>query len=163
MKVRLVRPLLVEIAQRDPQAPAASYDPDFREPVLGPPDASGIGARQRPSMAPVQVPAQVETGTFERLQQAMSGNIPDTRLVLVLDYEDLARRGLVDAATGEATLHTGDRLVRILSGAGVVRETFPHPPGMFITELRPGFGLAGDRNLLLAFCDDREQGLVRGA
>lgn len=163
MKVRLVRPLLVEIAQRDPQAPAATYDPDFREPVLGPPDASGIGARQRPEKPPVQIPAQVETGSFERLQQAMSGNIPDSRLVLVLDYDDLVRLGLTHAATGETTLHTGDRLVRILSGTGALRETFPHPPGMFITELRPGFGLARDRNLLLAFCDDREQGLVRGA
>lgn len=163
MRVRLVRPLLVEIAQRDAQAAAASADPDFREPVLGRPGPDGIGARQRPEKPPIQIPAQVETGSFERLQQSMGGNIPDSRLVLVLDYEDLARLGLVDPATGEATLHTGDRLVRVLSGAGIVRETFPHPPGMFLTELRPGFGLGRDRNLLLAFCDDREQGLVGGA
>ena len=89
--------------------------------------------------------------------------MPESRLVLVMDYEDLVRRGLIDPATNETTLRTGDRLVRLLNGIGAVIETYPNPPGMFLTELRPVCGLERDRNLLLAFFNDREQGIVRGA
>jgi len=160
MKVRLVRPLFVDIAPVDTEA--SPYDPDFQEPALGGPGPDGIGDRTRAEKPLVRVPAQVEAGPFERLQQSLGGNLPDTRLVLVLDYDDLLRLGLIDPATNETTLRPGDRLVHIRSGAGAILETFPDPPGMFVTELRPGYGLEHDRNILLAFCDDREQGLVRG-
>jgi len=154
MRVRLVRPLLAEIAQLDTlvTAQAPGYDPDFQEPRTG--------ARQE--KPPIQVPAQVEVTAHEVLQQSMAGNVPDSRLVLVMDYEDLARRGLIDPATNETTLRVGDRLVRLMNGIGVLIETYPNPPGMFLTELRPVCGLARDRNLLLAFFNDREQGIVRG-
>jgi hypothetical protein len=155
MRVRLVRPLLAEIAQLDTLATAQApgYDPDFQEPRAG--------ARREKS--PIQVPAQVEVTVHEVLQQSMAGNVPDSRLVLVMDYEDLARRGLIDPATNETTLRVGDRLVRLLNGIGVLIETYANPPGMFLTELRPVCGLERDRNLLLAFFNDREQGIVRGA
>jgi hypothetical protein len=155
MRVRLVRPLLAEIAQLDTLATAQvpGYDPDFQEPRAG--------TRQEKPL--IQVPAQIEITAHAVLQQSMAGNVPDSRLVLVMDYADLARRGLIDPATNETTLRTGDRLVRLLNGIGVVIETYPNPPGMFLTELRPVCGLARDRNLLLAFFNDREQGLVRGA
>jgi hypothetical protein len=155
MRVRLVRPLLAEIAQLDTLATAQApgYDPDFQEPSAG----------TRQEKIPIQVPAQVEITSHDVLQQSMAGNVPDSRLVLVMDYEDLARRGLIDPATNETTLRVGDRLVRLLNGIGVLIETYPNPPGMFLTELRPVCGLERDRNLLLAFFNDREQGLVRGA
>jgi hypothetical protein len=155
MRVRLVRPLLAEIAQLDTLATAQApgYDPDFQEPR----------ASMRREKPPIQVHTQVEITAHEVLQQSMAGNVPDSRLVLVMDFEDLSRRGLIDPATNETTLRVGDRLVRLLNGIGVLIETYPNPPGMFLTELRAVCGLERDRNLLLAFFNDREQGLVRGA
>lgn len=149
MKVRLVRPLVAEIAQLD--ASAAAGDPDFKEP--------STTRKERP---PIRLPAQLEVGTHERLQQSLAGDVPDSRLVLVLDCEDLKQRGLVDPKTNAVLLRVGDRIVRVLNRAGAVVLAFPHPPGLFIVELRPTAGLDSDRNLLLAFCGDRAQGLTKG-
>jgi hypothetical protein len=123
MRVRLVRPLLAEIAQLDTLATAEApgYDPDFQE----------LRAGTRQEKPPIQVPAQIEITAHEVLQQSMAGNVPDSRLILVMDYGDLARRGLLDPATNETTLRPGDRLVRLLNGIGVLIETYPNPPGMF--------------------------------
>jgi len=171
MKVRLVRPLVAEIAQLDTVATAAvdppgtsssGYDPDFKEPVVAAPDAEGLGESQRQEKASIRVPAQVEFGPFEQLRQAFSGNLPDSRVVLVMDFEDLDQLGLIDAGANESLLRANDRLVQILNGQGEVIEAFPNPPGMFITELRPGYGLDADRNIILAFAGEREPGLARG-
>ena len=171
MKVNLVRPLIAEIAQLDtvatasldPPGPAVSgYDPDFKEPVLSGPAVHGMGVDQRQEKAPIQVPAQVEFGPFEKLRQAYSGNLPDSRVVLVLDFDDLSRLNLIDPGTNETLLRANDRVVSISNGNGQVIESFPNPPGLFVTELRPGYGLDADRNILLAFCNEREQGLARG-
>lgn len=171
MKVRLVRPLVAEIAQLDtvatsvvdpPGPPSFGYDPDFKEPVVAASDPEGLGTSQRQEKAPVRVPAQIEFGPFDRLRQSFSGNLPDSRVVLVMDFEDLDRLGLIDPGGNETLLRPNDRVVRILNGGGDVIESFPNPPGMFITELRPGYGLDADRNIILAFADEREQGLARG-
>jgi len=171
MKVRLVRPLVAEIAQLDTVATAAvdpagpaiwGYDPDFKEPVVAAPESEGIGTSQRQEKAPIRVPAQVEFGPFEQLRQAFSGNLPDSRIVLVMDFEDLERLGLIDPGGNETLLRPNDRIVQILNGHAEVIEAFPSPPGMFITELRPGYGLDADRNIILAFASEREQGLARG-
>lgn len=171
MKVRLVRPLVAEIAQLDTVATAAvdppgttssGYDPDFKEPVVASPSPEGLGESQRQEKAAIRVPAQVEFGPFEQLRQAFSGNLPDSRVVLVMDFEDLERLGLIDAGGNETLLRPNDRVVQILNGKGEVIEAFPNPPGLFITELRPGYGLDADRNIILAFANEREQGLARG-
>jgi len=171
MKVRLVRPLVAEIAQLDtvateaidpPGAAASGYDPDFKEPVLASPSPEGAGVSQRQEKPTVRVPAQVEFGPFEQLRQAFSGNLPDSRVVLVMDFDDLDRLGLIDAGGNETLLRPNDRVVQILNARDEVIEAFPDPPGMFITELRPGHGLDADRNIVLAFANEREQGLARG-
>jgi hypothetical protein len=79
-----------------------------------------------------------------------------------MDFEDLERLGLIDAGGNETLLRPNDRVVQILNGKGEVIEAFPNPPGLFITELRPGYGLDADRNIILAFANEREQGLARG-
>lgn len=172
MKVHLVRPLIAEIAQLDTVATAAvdppgvatsGYDDDFKEPVLAAPAIQGLGVDQRQEKAVVRIPVQVEFGPFEQLRQAFSGNLPDSRIVLVLDYDDLDRLGLIEPSSNESLLRPNDRVVQILNGQGTVIESFPNPPGMFITELRPGYGLDADRNIVLAFADDREQGLGRAS
>ena len=67
MRVRLVRPLLAEIAQLDTLATAQApgYDPDFQEPRAG----------TRQEKPPIRVPAQVEITAHEVLQQSMAGNV----------------------------------------------------------------------------------------
>jgi len=171
MKVRLVRPLVAEIAQLDtvategidpPGTITSGYDPDFKEPVLASPSPEGTGVSQRQEKPPIRVPAQVEFGPFEQLRQAFSGNLPDSRIVLVMDFKDLDRLGLIDPGGNETLLRPNDRVVRVLNGKNEVIETFPNPPGMFITELRPGYGLDANRNIVLAFAGEREQGLARG-
>ena len=172
MKVRLVRPLIAEIAQLDtvatgavdpPGAAVSGYDDDFKEPVLAGPAVQGLGADQRQEKPVVRVPAQVEFGPFEQLRQAFSGSLPDSRIVLVMDYEDLDRLGLIEPGGNESLLRPNDRVVQILNGQGTVIEAFENPPGLFITELRPGYGLDADRNIVLAFAGDREQGLGRAS
>jgi|SRR3989339_529451 len=170
MKVKLVRPLIAEIAQLDsvataaidPEGPASSgYDPDFKETVLAArePDAMVVDQRQEKTL--VQIPAQVEVGTFEQLKQSFSGALPNTQMVLVMDFEDLHRLELMDPESDETLLRSSDRITRILNGRGEVIETFLNPPGMFIIELRPSYGLNNDRNILLAFCSEREQGIAK--
>src|SRR5690606_40849483 len=72
------------------------------------------------------LPPRRSSDLHEVLQQSMAGNVPDSRLVLVMDYEDLARRGLIDPATNETTLRVGDRLVRLLNGIGVLLRSEEH-------------------------------------
>ncbi len=158
MKVRLIRPLLVEIARLDTQATA--YDNDFREPSLG--GAPPTGEPDRDESDTVQIKAQVEFEGLGRQVQTFTGNMPDSQLVLVLDFDDLAKRGLIDAASNETSLRVNDRVVSIRNGKGILIQSFPNPPGLFITELRSSYGMERDRNIILAFCNDREKALARG-
>lgn len=158
MRVNLVRPLLVTIARLDTTATA--YDEEFQEPIAGGGDPIGVADRRE--LDPVTLPAQVEFEVSEELAQSFGGNIPDSRVVLILDDRDLETRGLIDPVSNDPLLGTHDRIVDIRNRQGVVIVTYPSPPGLYIVELRPSTGLDGDRNILLAFCHDRARGLLRG-
>lgn len=163
MRGRLICPMLAEIARLDTQATeqAGGYDPDFRTVRTSYP--GGVRTSARRELPPVQVPCQVEDGSWESQRQTAAGNAPDSRLVLVFHYEDLEQLGLVDPTTLDALLRVNDRLVRLLdrdTGALALRVR-DEAGGLFITEAKPGgLGLGGRRNLLIATFEERPQGLT---
>jgi hypothetical protein len=165
---RLHQAFLAELAQLDPVATAADpdgpgslssgYDPDFQETVLLP-STRGPGQDTRRERPPIQVPCQVEVQAFGELAEFVTGNSPRSRLVLVFHFADLERLGLVEPATGDARLRVGDRLVAIRDRrSGDLVQAVRTPPGLYLIEPQPQFGLGGRRNLLLATFGDRALG-----
>lgn len=164
----LLFPYLAEIAQLDTEATAedpagtltGGYDDDFQEPIVY--EGAGSGSRvdaRKESL--VLVPCQVETISFERLEQFASGNSPDSAIVLTFHFKDLERLGLVEDS-GIAKLRVNDRLnsIRELCGgvagytAGAIVQQVPTPPGLYLTHARPS-GWKGRRNLLVCTFEDR--------
>jgi len=41
-------------------------------------------------------------------------------------------------------------------------QAIPNPPGLFVTEAEPSFGLGGSRNLLIVSFKGRDQGQMAG-
>jgi hypothetical protein len=173
LRGRLLSSFLCELAQLDAAATAADpdgpgalssgYDPDFQETVLLP-TAGGPGhdaRRERPS---IRVPCQIEVQGFGELAELATGNSPRSRLVLVFHFADLERLGLVDPTTGDAGLRIGDRLVAIRDRrTGELVQAVRTPPGLYLIEPQPQFGLGGRRNLLLATFGERALGPQGGA
>lgn len=168
MRGRLLQVFLAELAQLDPAATAvdpdgpgaltSGYDPDFQETVLLP-STGGLGQDARREKPPIRVPCQIEVQAFSELVELATGNSPRSRLVLVFHFADLERLGLVDPVTGDARLRTGDRLVAIRDRrSGEVIQAVRTPPGLYLTEPQPQFGLGRRRNLLLATFGERALG-----
>jgi len=168
MRGRLIQVFAAELAQLDVVATAADpdgpgpltsgYDADFQETVLLPTaDGTGVDARrEKPSS---RIPCQVEVQAFGELQEVLTGNSPRAQLVLVFHFQDLERMGLVDRTTGDALLRVGDRLVAIRDyHTGALIQAIRTPPGLYLTEAQPEFGLGQRRNLLLATFNERAVG-----
>lgn len=180
---RLIRPVMVELAQLDTEATAADqadanassglspgYHPNFREPRLLPPtNTDAVGSPRGESARQetlIQCLAQWEVENFDFLQQWASGNSPSHRVGLVFHFRDLEQRGLVDA-DGRAAIHVNDRLVAVYHARTLQliqrfdQDVAGH--GLYITQLEPqSMGLrAGQRNLLFATLEDRETSVRR--
>lgn len=167
MRGKLVNPFLAEIAQldtlatsKDPDGAGAltsGYDPDFREPVRVPPITNeGPGTPVREERT-VRVLCQIETMTYEELNEFFSGNSPNTVLTLVMHYRDLERAGFIDPETGDAMLRVGDRLVAFYDRCGNLVQQLREP--VYCIQAQPtSYGMGAARNLLLAFFQSRESG-----
>lgn len=169
---RLIFPQLAEIYRLDTTATAADpdgagplvsgYDPDFLEPVQIP-GGSQAGTDARREIAAPYIPCQVEVEAFEALQQVASGNAPNTQVRIVFHFYDLERLGLVDASTGLAKIHAGDRLhaIRRISNESII-QMIRNPPGLYAVDAQPrSFGLSsGERNLLVVTFQPRAQGVT---
>jgi len=115
------------------------------------PTAAGPGRDARREKPMLQLPCQVEIQSFAALADLASGNSPRSHVVLVFHFADLERLGLVNPATGDARLRVGDRLVAIRDRrTGELVQAVRTPPGLYLIEPQPQFGLGGRRNLLLA-------------
>jgi hypothetical protein len=170
---RLISPCLAEIAQLDVAATAADpdgagpltsgYDADFQETARLPtPAGPGRDARrEKPSRL---LPCQVEVQGFGELQEVLTGNSPRAHLVLVFHFRDLEQQDLVDPTTGDARLRAGDRLVALRDfRTSELVQAVRTPPGLYLTEAQPQFGLGMRRNLLLATFNERALGARSGA
>lgn len=173
MRGRLINPFLAELARLDTAGTAADpdgagpldsgYDDDFREVSRN----AVTGASYRAELPAILIPCQVEVSTFDQLQQLSSGNAPNARISLVFHFADLERLGLVDGTTGEPLIRNNDRLVSIRKciDESLVQSIDALRGGLYITEVQPqSFGLSGgERNLLIATFEEREQGFRGGA
>jgi hypothetical protein len=168
MRGRLIQAFIAELAQLDPIATASDpdgsgaltsgYDPDFHETTLLP-RSSGPGRDARREKPAIRVPCQIEVQAFGELAEIATGNSPRSRLVLVFHFADLERLGLVDPSTGDARLRIGDRLAAIRDlRTGELVQAVRTPPGLYLLEPQPQFGLGGRRNLLLATFGERSVG-----
>jgi len=170
---RLIFPFVAELHQLDTYATAqdpdgagpleSGYDVDFRETVNVPVEGQQVGDDARVEKAPIQLLCQVEPTESETLNQLFSGAVLSTTTVLIFHFTELEKRGLVDS-DGNPLIQIGDRLGALYNTRGQVVQSFPNPPGVYVTERRPiGFGLhseAPQRNLLAVRFDDREQGVT---
>lgn len=164
MRGRLIAPRVVEIAQLDSQATTEGppgVNPIFKEPRISY-DANGARTNGRKESL-IRLHAQIETGTYEKQRMQTTGNAPAAQLTLVFHFEELEELGLVDQE-GRATLRVNDRLVAIYDREGCkILQSFPNPPGLYITELPPAaFGFGDTRNLLVARLGDRAQAKMGG-
>jgi hypothetical protein len=148
MRGRLLFPFVADLALY--QTAGTQFDTVFREPV---------GPRTERFAS---LPCQVEVGEFGTLEQAFSGDLPKTDLILVFHYRDLELLNLVDPATGQVVIQVNDRLDAIRDRQTKEVQPIKNPPGLYAAEVRPiAFGFGTSRNLLLVTFHDRTQGRLR--
>jgi hypothetical protein len=173
LRGKLLFPLWAALARLDTQTTAANggYNVISKQPKPSYINAGTSAAKRqdgRVYTAPLFLQAQVERGTSQQMRQGPSGNIPDSRLTLILHMVELEQKQLVDPVTGEPVLKVNDKLLGLYGscGAGMhalhqvqdVRDV----PGLYCTEVCPaGEGLGGNRNLLKLVFEDREHGVQR--
>lgn len=161
MRGRLIFPFGIQLYLLDPVAIAAGpgYDPVFQEPALVP-TSDGVGAIGRVESDPIIVPGQFYTQEdFMYLQMVANGNLAQSDVRIVFHFKDLERLGLIEAVTGTAQIKVGDRLGAVYDKKGVTMiQEIPNPPGLFVIQANPLFGLDSGRNLLAVHFKSRDQG-----
>ena len=170
----LIFPMAVEIERIDTTGTRGSggYDDTFQEPrvfaasqlVPGIPDKGAPrGDVATQYLPPIIVEAQVETRDINTLRAALTGKDNIFKIALVIHYEELEERGLIDA-NGNPLFRSGDRLTRILDpDTHELVMVIPDPPGAYATEDEDqSFGLSGvSRNLLHITFQNRDRSLVQ--
>jgi hypothetical protein len=168
---RLLFPLRASLARVDYTGTrnAGGYDVHAKQPrvsYINP----GTSAEQRvvstEYLAPVLLLAQIKRGRWHVLAMGPGGNVPDSKLVLIMHTRELTQKGLIDPSNGEVRLKIGDKLLGLfkknIKPSPIPTQTIDGLPGMFLTEITPGGeGLGGDRNLFKLTFDDRPQGISR--
>ena len=160
MAGRLIFPFLGDFALQDIAATAADpdaggaltsgYDDDFREIVKvegsGGPNEPGVTARQETI---VRIPFQEDDiRNWKHLRMRPSGNSPNGEMGVIFHFDDLYALGLVNGTTGAPTIKIDDRLVAVYGMDNVLRQTVRTPPGLYVADVEPNFGLRSERNLL---------------
>lgn len=161
MRGRLIFPFGIQLYLLDPVAIAVGpgYDPVFQEPTLVATD-DGVGTIGRIESAPIMVPGQFYTQEdFMYLQMVANGNLAQADVRVVFHFKDLENLGLIEPATGTAQIKVGDRLGAVYDKKGVTMiQEIPNPPGLFVIQANPLFGLGSNRNLLAVHFKSRDQG-----
>lgn len=140
----------------------SGYDPDFREPVLIPPERTfgsprGEDARQETLIS--KLPCQVEDENEELLQAMASGDSPGYHINLIFFMEDIEQRGLL-TEDGQAAVFRRSRLDALRNArTHAIVQRYSEPRAMYAQEVRPiSWGLSGgERNLLFVRYEDREK------
>lgn len=155
---RLLFPFIARLARLDTSA--STYDQDFRTVTHSyPTGQAGARVSTRAELPVVELSCQVEDSRWEVQRQTATGNAPDSEIILVFHFSELESKGLVDVASGDAMIRTGDRLVDLRSSKTGALVQASAKPNLFVTEARPGgFGLGLSRNLLIVSFAERSQG-----
>jgi hypothetical protein len=155
---RLIHPFMVEMYRLDLETMGTDddLDEDYREPKMASTE-DGRGEPGRQEMLPIRIPGQIEPDSFNRQTMRELGDQKAGVFGLTFHFKDLERMNLVDAETGIALIRPGDRMAAIYTKKGKLVQTFPDPPGMYVTEATPtGIGMGGERNLLLVRLQSRK-------
>lgn len=177
---RLINPLWTAIVRLDAAATASpltgGQHPILREPLPSwiptPGTSAAVRVDTRRYMAPVFIQAQVERYAYRASRFGQGGDVPDSKLTLVMLATDLKRLGLLDPATGDPLLKVDDKCLGTWGSCSTAKvavaalmkqaQAAIDPPGLYATEIKPaGEGLGGTRNLFVMTFDDREHGVVR--
>lgn len=157
---RLIFPFIANIARLDTSTTEDEdgYDHEFRTVKHRYPDGvRGERVSERRELPIVSLPCQVEVQQFGEQTMARSGNMPKTNMTLVLHFKDLEAQGLINDDQSPK-LDVNARLVSLLN-ARTRRVAQTMGPNIYLVEAQVGgFGLGGQRNLILARFEDREQG-----
>lgn len=161
MRGRLIFPFGIQMYLLDIVSTASEpgYNSVFQEPELEPTD-DGVGTIGRKEEMPIIIPGQFYTqDDFMHLQMAANGNLAQTDLRIVFHFKDLEREGLVEETTGLAKIKVGDRLGAVYDKRGeILIQEIKNPPGLFVTQADPLFGMGSSRNLLAVYFRSRDQG-----
>jgi len=144
-------------AETGPSSLQSGFDDDFQEIIVV---SSATGQRQndRLEQPSIFIPSQVEDPVFDVLRQMATGGQLDTKLTLVWACKDLEALGLLVPDTGEPLVRQSDRLVSIRDRCMNVIQTVRTPPGLYVQEVRPLWGVAQRRDLWVVSFKDRTQG-----
>jgi hypothetical protein len=146
--------------RKDPDGAGAltsGYDDDFDEIMVftGP---KGREEARRDEHA-ILVECNIETDSWEAMQQYAQGNTPDTNIIMIVHRRELERKALINVERGEPIIRVNDKLVSIRDRCQRVvyrpREPF------YVTQVRPTFGIGTTPDLFNFTLEDREQA-VRG-
>lgn len=133
---------------------SSGFDEDFKEiVVLSTPKRTD----ERQEQESIFIPSQIESDSYEMLVQMSAGNMPDTKAQLVWARKDLVELGLIVPETGECLVRVNDRVVSIRDNCKNVLLSVRTPPGLYVTEVRPTWGLSSVGDLFIVTLDDREQ------
>jgi hypothetical protein len=158
---RLIFPFGIELCLLDPVGTATDpgYNSTFQEPEIIPTE-DGVGTIGRRELDPIIVPGQFYTQEdFMYLQMVANGNLAQADVRIVFHFRTLEDMGLIEESTGLAKIKVGDRINAVYDKKGVTLiQAIPTPPGLYVIQANPLFGLGSNRNLLAVHFKSRDQG-----
>jgi len=155
MRVRLIKPVLLEIAQLDTAATKASggYDPDFGAVRVATKDGKRISERKE--KAPIRLRGQFEDQTQNALRLFGAGNSPEAKVATTFEYRDLEEQKLIDPDSKLPLINVNDRLRAVYSIDGELVMAFRNR-GLYAVEVRPAsIGLDRKAGIVIVRWNDR--------
>jgi hypothetical protein len=132
---------------------SGGFDDDFDEIfVFTKADGSRVSAKQE--QPPVFLACNVETESWQALQQMMAGNAPNTQVVIVVHRRSLEELQLFDPKTGDTLIRVNDKLVSLRDSCRCVLAR-PRRP-WYVTQIAPSFGIGTTPDLYSFTIEDRE-------
>jgi hypothetical protein len=160
VRVRLVNPFTAVISRLDTEGTenAGGYDADFG--AVRTKTVAGTRIVERVEKHPVRVTCQLEDQTFKSLRMQDSGNTPEAKLGIVVEWYWLERNGHIDRRSGLPRFQVNDRLQEIYDVRGKLVHVVPQiAGGLYCVEVRPiSYGIGRRLDLLLLRFNDRALG-----
>jgi hypothetical protein len=154
VRVRLIKPVLLEIARFDPIATRATggFDADFGTVRVA--TEGGRRVSERIDKAPIRLRGQFEDQSSGALRMFGAGDSPEFKFATASSYRDLEAIGLV-GLDGSLGLKVNDRLLGTYTLDGRSLQIFRRP-GLYAVEVRPAaVGLDRGVGIVLVRWNDR--------
>lgn len=146
---------IATLADPDAGGPLTSgYDPDFKETVVF--QIANERRNARAESEAIDVRCNIEVDAWDVLQQRAGGDDPNNNVRIIVHISEIERLDLVTPGTGEIKIRKNDRLVSIHDGCGTLVQKLT--TALFVTEVRPLFGIGRGRDLFMITFQDRDSG-----